>query len=126
MAALCRILTAATLVVHMMVGCCAHHAHACKGDLSPAHGDAAHDGQSPGDSHPSHHGANDCQGAKCSMVCSGQPDGDSLVQPFQAFRAVLLDDRPSPAGSGRQRYDQASGRLLLPVRPHLANRVLLI
>ena len=30
MAGLVRIVTAAMLAVHVMVGCCAHHAHACE------------------------------------------------------------------------------------------------
>jgi hypothetical protein len=129
MAGLCRILMAATLVVHLTVGCCWHHAHACEGkDCSrPAHGDAPHDGRCPesGGDH-SHHGANDCHGAKCSFVIPSRAVCDSFVRPFQASISVLVDAQPSPAGFGPEQHALFSGWLLLPVRLHLANQVLLI
>jgi hypothetical protein len=129
MAGLCRILIAATLVVHLMVGCCAHHAHGCEGEdrLSPAHHDATHDGQcteSGGDR--SQHGAPGCQEVKCSYVSPSRPASDCFVQPSQASFAALLNDLPSLVGIGSGLRFRATGRLLLPVRLHLANQVLLI
>lgn len=127
MAVFCRILIAGTLVVHLTVGCCGHHAHACEGDLSPAHSDATHDGQCPeNECDHSHHGANDCQGARCSFVSSSRPVGDWLVQPLQASFPTLLCDQPSLVGFSPEQPTLSSGRLLLPVRLHLANQVLLI
>jgi hypothetical protein len=129
MAALCRILTAATLVVHLIVGCCSHHAHACDGgDCSlQFHSDALHEGHVPEscDDH-SHHGANDCRGAKCTFDCSSRPIGSLFVLPCHAFLAVVPDGAAKPIVSGDERCFFSSGRLLLPVRLHLANQVLLI
>lgn len=129
MAVLCRFLTAVALVVHLTVGCCAHHAHACegKGRLSPVRSDAAPDGQRPesGSDH-SHHGANDCRGSKCSSVSDGRSVGDSFVPRFQASFAVVLDAPPSLVGFNHEQCTLSSGRLLLPVRLHLADQVLLI
>ena len=129
MAVLGRILIAATLVVHLMVGCCSHHAHGCDGKDCPlpAHGDVTPDGQCPegGDDH-SHHGQHDCQGAKCFFVSPSRTVNDSSIQPFQASVAVLLNELPSLVNLNTEQYSLASGRLLLPVRLHLANQVLLI
>ena len=129
MAKLCRIVTAAILVVHLIVGCCAHHAHACDGHgHSPsARGDATSGGRCPesGGDH-SRHGPKDCQGAKCSFVSPSRTVSDSFVPPLQASCARLLDDPASPLGVGSEQHSRATGRLLLPVRLHLANQVLLI
>ncbi len=127
MAAFCRILIAGTLVVHLTVGCCGHHAHACEGDFSLAHRDATQDGQCrANECDHSHHGANDCQGARCSFVSSSRPVSDRLVPPHQASFSALLYDRPSLVGFSPEQPTLSSGRLLLPVRLHLANQVLLI
>lgn len=153
MAGLCRILIAATLVVHLTVGCCAHHAHACEGKDRPstAHSDATPDGQRPGRSEDhshhgtkdckaetpdgqcpgqsadhSHHGAEDCQGEECSFVPPNRAVSDSFVLPLQALFVALLDDQIPLVGIGREQHTLSSGRLILPVRLHLANQVLLI
>ena len=129
MARLCRILIAATLVVHLTVGCCSHHAHACEGKdrPSPAHSDATPDGQCHGQSADhSHHGAEDCREEKCSFVSPNRTVSDSFVLPLQAFFVALLDDQLPLVGIGREQHTLSSGRLLLPVRLHLANQVLLI
>lgn len=129
---LIRILTAATLTVHLMVGCCAHHAHACGSQVhSPlAQGTATPDGQCPSssDSGADHanHGPHDCQGSKCSFVSSSSPDSNSFSQPFQASVTLLLDDQHPLVGTGSEQHFSATGWLLLPVRLHLANQVMLI
>jgi hypothetical protein len=133
MAGLCRILIAATLVVHLMVGCCAHHAHGCDGMdcSSPAHDHATPDGQCPenGCDH-SHHGATNCQGERCTFlsptVSASQAVSDSLTLSFQTVFMALPDDQLPLVGCGPEQLSLASGRLLLPVRLHLANQVLLI
>jgi len=128
MAGLCRMLIAATLVVHLTVGCCSHHAHASDGRDSsiPAQGAATPDGQCSGRGvGHTHHGPQDCQGGKCSVVSPNRTVVDSLVPAFKAFCAPLLDDLASLVGVVSEQLFPA-GRLLLPVRLHLANQVLLI
>ncbi len=129
MSGLLRILTAAVFTAHLTLGCCSHHAHGCEGKdrPSPAHGDATPDGQCPesGSDH-SHHGPQDCEGAKCSFVSPSRTVSSSFVPPVQASFVALLDDQPSQAGIGSEQHVLAAGRLLLPVRLHLANQVLLI
>jgi hypothetical protein len=130
-----RILTAAMLAIHLMVGCCWHHAHAGdnKDCSSPARNDASHDGdQCPesGDGH-SHHGPQNCQGERCSFlapaVSPNQAVGGSLTLSFQTVFMALPDDQLPLVGFGpEQQLSLASGRLLLAVRLHLANQVLLI
>ena len=130
MTGLSRILSIATLVVHLMVGCCcSHHAHGCGSELhsSPVHGEAARDEQCPrcGCDH-SHHGTQGCQRVKCSLVNPRRTPSGSLVRLFQASFAALPNGQLARAASGSLPHSQASGCLLLPVRLHLANRVLLI
>jgi hypothetical protein len=128
MTVLCRILIAVTLVVHMMVGCCAHHAHACEGHLSRAHGGATHDSQSLGNGcgHSRPHATTCCQGERCSFVSPDRPVSELLAFSCQTFCTAVLDDQPPLVGFGTAQISIASGRLLLPVRLHLANQVLLI
>jgi hypothetical protein len=126
MSRLFRILTAVVFAVHLMVGCCWHHAHACetKGDVQPAHGQYPNSHDS-GTNH-SQHGPHDCQGGKCSIVVSSSPNSNSFAQPFQASVVLLLDDQHPLVGSGSEQHFFATGWFLLPVRLHLANQVLLI
>ena len=133
MAGLFRILIAAALVVHLAVGCCAHHAHGCDGpeDTSPAQCPATPDGHgrdtSGGHADHSHHGPDDCQGAKCSVVALSRPIRDTFSQPSEAFVVPVLDDEfASLTGILVTHRSMPSGRRSLPVRLHLANQVLLI
>ena len=130
LAGLIRILTAATLAVHVMVGCCAHHAHACN---RPAHssgpeGVASHDdGQCPDHgADPAHHGPRHCQEHKCSFVSSTGLDGHWLARPSLALGTPLLNDRDTSIGVRSEQRFFAAGRLLPSVRLHLLNQVLLI
>jgi len=132
MAGLCRLLTAATLVVHLTVGCCWHHAHACegRGHLPPVQGAAMPDGQCPDSSGSradhTHHGPQDCQGGTCSVVPSSRTVSDWFGQPSLAFVVPLLYDLSTSAGIFSEQRFFPTGRLLLAVRLHLANQVLLI
>lgn len=132
MVLLCRIVTAAIFVVHLTVGCCVHHAHACdsQGHSSPADEPATPDDQCPesGGSHAdhTHHGPQDCQGATCSVIPSNQTVGGLRGQPVQTLVVPLLTDLSSLVGSVSEQHSFGAGRLLLPVRLHLANQVLLI
>jgi hypothetical protein len=130
MTGLSRILSIATLVVHLMVCCCcSHHAHGCESELcsSPVHSDAASDDQGLlCGCDRSHHGTQGCQGAKCSLVPLRRTVGGSHIRPFQASFAALPDGQLTRVAIVSQQQSQATGRLLLPVRLHLANQVLLI
>lgn len=136
---LLRIGTAAAFVVHLWVGCCGHHAHACDGqeNSAPVQKSAAPDSQCPdrcggeedhsrGEADHSHHGPQDCQGNPCSVVLSSPTASDWFGQPAQAFVAPPICDLSSLLGISFEQRFFATGRLLLPVRLHLANQVLLI
>jgi hypothetical protein len=129
MAGLWRIVTAALFAAHLVLGCCAHHSHACEvathssadnpadqGTCSHSHGHLAEHGQ---------HGPHDCQGGRCSFVFRGQADV-ALDPPLQAALVCLPDDQTSSGDFHSEQDAPTSGRLLLPVRLHLANQVLLI
>ncbi len=132
MVLLCRIVTAAVFMVHLTVGCCGHHAHACdsQGQSPPNQGPATPDGQcsdaSDGHADHTHHGPGDCQGTACSVILSSPTDTDSFGQPSQAFVAPPVCDLSSSLGISFEQRFFPTGRLSLPVRLHLANQVLLI
>lgn len=130
MSRLFRILTAVVFAVHLMVGCCAHHAHACdsKGDVQPAHGQCpdSRSGSHEGETDHSDHGPQDCQGSPCSIVASTSPSSHAFAQSSLPFVTVLLTDQPSLVGIDSEQHFFATGWLLLPVRLHLANQVMLI
>ncbi len=130
-------LSAAILVVHLVVGCCAHHAHDCPQTCDARHSRGmGHGASAPCDGHSSghpdqttdhHHGTDECQGVKCSYLRTAS---DTLAKAFLLPRLahvtpVLADDSALVGGFSEQPA-LASGRLLLPVRLHLANQVLLI
>jgi len=130
MSRLFRILTAVVFAVHLMVGCCWHHAHACesKDDVQPTHWQCpdSHSGSHDGDKDHSDHGPQDCQGSQCSFVASSSPNSHSFAQSSQPFVTVLLTDQPSLVGISSEQHCFPTGRLLLSVRLYLVNQVLLI
>jgi hypothetical protein len=132
MSRLIRIITAAMFTAHIMLGCCIHHAHACEsqGDALPVQGTAAQDCQCPDDhgcqTQHSNHGSQGCKGEKCCFVHSNLTAGNSLVQLSRMFVTPLFQDVSSPDVTVKQRHSIDTGRLLTPLRLHLANQVLLI
>ena len=127
---LSRILSIGLLVVHLMVCCCcSDRVRGCEGKpcSSPIHSGAASDKQNPqcGCDH-SHHGTPGCQGVKCSLVSPRRILGGSPIRTFQASLVALPDGQLSRSAIGSLQHSQATGRLLLAVRLHLANQVLLI
>jgi hypothetical protein len=125
MARLCRIFSAAILVVHLIVGCCAHHAHACDGQghlpLAPAAG-------MPDDPCPtghSHHGPQDCQGGTCSFVLPIRMVRSS-IRTLQAPVAQFYDGPCFFAGTSLGQRCFAVNRPLSKVSLYLVNQVLLI
>jgi hypothetical protein len=137
MSKLCRILTAAILVVHFTVGCCAHHAHACDGTghtgsdhaVIATHGDAAVDGHCfvGHDCHADrcHHGTQDCHAVRCSIVLPGQLIGNAFGHSLHSFW-MPLSDGPAQVGISSMRQTVSAEPFSLPVRLHLANQVFLI
>lgn len=130
MARLLCILSITLLVVHLMVGCCcAYHAHICesKHASSAIHNAAALEKKCPECiCDRSHDGPLECRGCKCSLALPPRPVGGPFSLKFLASFAVLnAADFPRPAISLHQQ-SRATGSLLLPIRLHLANQVLLI
>lgn len=126
---LSRILSIAMLVVHLMVGCCSYHAHGCEGKhtSSPTHRNATLQRQcSECSCDHSHRGPRECQGRKCPLVSPRRPVGGAFSPPFQASFAVLPKAHVLRLASSLHQQSWATGRLLLSVRLHLANQVLLI
>jgi hypothetical protein len=130
-------LSAAILVVHLVVGCCAHHAHDCPQTCEARHsegtGDDAgtpcdgHSHNEQGQTNDHHHGPDECRGVKCSFVrAANDTIAKAILQLCQAQVAPLLDDVSASPGILSEQHFFAAGRLLLPVRLHLANQVLLI
>jgi hypothetical protein len=134
--------TAVFLLAHTLLGCCWHHVHACghehgvfaligwehDGDLR--HGHAVGASKPSGDRHPDR---DECRGSKCNFVAAK----DEFVvtknltarSPAAAWQLAglpcLAVDRARVGGLLHPALVRA-GVLLLPVRLHLANQVLLI
>jgi hypothetical protein len=125
-----RILTAVLLATHIVVGCCGHHAHARENEhqSAPVQETACQDGCPDGQTSDSHHShrPGDCKGEPCSFIVTAtHANGQSNAQ-YAPLPAALSLDNGSSLLSGSERSLFMVGRLLLPVRLHLANQVLLI
>jgi hypothetical protein len=129
---LLRILTAVVMMAHLVMGCCLHHAHACENMkcTNPTRETASleiqcstnvHDGSSHAG-----HGVQKCQGEKCSFIPSSPTAGSFVMQPFQGLVLSIIDESFALTCSFAEQKFSATGRLLPPVRLHLANQVLLI
>lgn len=135
MHAILSIITAATLFIHALFGCCWHHAHSCvrcemaSAEASPvAGGCKCHHGSQP-DQQPS--GPCNCQ-FECKGVCTYLPpqktvaDCPELGVPFSsvAIVSVLADRHLSAVGV----WEQTCGQLATepPLRLHLLHQILLI
>jgi hypothetical protein len=132
MAKLWRLIVGAMLVIHLTVGCCAHHGHASEATspcASDCGDDASHrdctDGVGSQADH-GHHAPHDCQGGKCFLVPPNPLAKTWFGQPFQVSFIGLLDGSSSLSGFSSEQRLLPRGRFSLPVRLHLANQVLLI
>jgi hypothetical protein len=132
------LITASALLLHVWLGCCAHHVHA---DQSPpnaldphGHAAGAHD-HSHGHAHPaadsesSQHRADpsdDCQEGDCAFLVAGKTVVifDVLVAPLPEFASDARIE--SAASSSVQAIDDPDDRQRLPVRLHLLHQLLLI
>ncbi len=126
MGALSRILNVAAMVVYLTVGCCSHPCES-KPCSPPVHSNATPDERA---SHcrcdHSHHKTRDCQGVTCSLISPRRTASGSLIAPFQVLFVALRDGQHTRGAIGSQQHSQATACVLLPVRLHLANQVLLI
>jgi hypothetical protein len=129
MTTLYRVITAALFAIHLTVGCCVHHAHGCDGkeQCLPAAADAS-DGLCGTDhADHEHHGPHDCQGAKCTFIRPGdEMAAQWLCDAVQMPATLTADNAFAPSDNCSEQHFFLSGRLLLPVRLHLANEILLI
>jgi hypothetical protein len=117
-----RILTAATLMVHLLVGCCAHHAHAC--DTHSVQGQCP-DHQDDASGH-SRHGQEDCQGRKCAFVGAVSLNGHSFAPISQWFVIASLDNRYSLFGGSFEQFFLSTSQQFPSVRLYLMHQVLRI
>jgi hypothetical protein len=130
MSKLLRLLTATVLTVHLMMGCCLHHAHACEsmnGALpewaSSSHG--IHCDHLPG-SDSDHSGPHKCQGEKCSFIPLNLNTCQPPTQPLEGFVLPLIGHVVSLKGILAEQHFSTAGRLPPPLRLHLTKQVLLI
>jgi len=132
------LLTAAAVWVHLLLGCCSHHAHGAAEDhcisLDVELLAAEHHGHSHGHEHPTpepresptpgqHH--NDCHESHCSFVLAAKTkvSPDTLVV---ALGVAAQNVSPQVATTSSNWRRDTGDHLQLPVRLHLFNRVLLI
>jgi hypothetical protein len=133
------LLTAAAFLLHMGLGCCAHHVHAAEGSAHVrdagakvhghlCHGHHGHDHQSPapGDQSPDHSDSglpdSDCNHCHCVFLAAGK----TVVA-----KAVFLSAMPLCIAEPASRESvpalvaalDSGGLIPLPVRPHLLNQV---
>lgn len=129
MVRLLRILSIVMLVVYLTVGCCAPHAQMCDSHHACT---AAHGGmlcERPcGDCgcDPPNQEHRKCQDRRYFVAKLRRGCDDFSPLPLPASFAVLTEARISLATIDGRPPLPASGRLLIPVRLHLANQVLLI
>lgn len=125
-----HVLTVVMLTIHLMMGCCWHHAHGGhEGTPTSVDHLSATDAAPSCPDDLSNHGSRGCYEPPCSFVASGRPVVNAMTVSWcsQAVLGVLLND-----SSSTEDFSASSRRLLavdrpsLPVRLHLANQVLLI
>jgi hypothetical protein len=128
MVKLFRMLGVVMVAVHLTMGCSWHHAHGCED-----HGGStlAHNGLPDGrcgddDGSPSDHGSHDCKRSACSFVSPSRSVMSALDLPVRLVLAASLDVGPSCESIRSSQCFVTAGRLLMPVRLHLANQVQLI
>jgi hypothetical protein len=128
MGKLSRILSIAAMVTHLMVSCC-HCSRQCedKSCSDPCQGMAAPTEESRGRLCDHSHSELPCCGAAKSPALHPRAKGGVHLGPRSTTSFALSLERDPPGlACNSQVHSLAGGRLLLPVRLHLANRVLLI
>ena len=132
-------LTAVTFVLHLGLGCCAHHTHGSGGneraiptppaDVVTHHGHShGHDHSVPDSNAPEHPGDShsDCHQNHCTFLVTGKTTivPDTLVA---ALLAATPDAVVAQISSSSANWIRDTGdHLQLPVRLHLLKQVMLI
>lgn len=129
------LLTALSLLVHLLLGCCWHHEHVCAERPAETAAVATFDGhaaiheeaepeccEASGEhSHP----GDSCEGSQCLTVLrdsAHETCPDQVVAPaILSEIAALLDVAVRPTAE-----TSVEGRIALPLRPHLLYQLLLI
>lgn len=130
------LMTAAAFLLHMVLGCCIHHAHAagdtpCRGECSksPTHSHAEHDhaSQSPHEDAPweAPRPGERCNEAKCVFVATAKSLLPELVD-AAVFPALANDLRALQHETPNVVFVDTGGAFALPLRLHLFNQVLLL
>ena len=128
--------TASVLFAHAVLGCCAHHAHACgesHGAIELVDGnqpgpDACGD-HSAGGSEPTshkHQGQDECQGSTCDF---GRPANEREVESCHLScqaAAVLPSEIPPVLTGVHLEHGVCATGVLPPVRLYLVHQILLI
>lgn len=129
-------ITVAAFVLHMWLGCCAHHAHATEETTchqfvaklaDPSHAGHGHDNESPCDKsqEDSPSPAEGCTGSYCVFLTIAKTELAKLamvaVLPVPAIDVIAILDVSSSAN-----LVDTEEPIPYPVRLHLLNRVLLI
>lgn len=137
------LIAAAAFVLHLTLGCCAHHAHAVDGPVCSKHvGTAEHHHGCKGHSHGSHDHesqppadgppvdedcpGHDCNAGHCAFMAAGKTviAKDTYLAVLPLFVAMPLTHVSiSPRISATI---DSGGLIAPPVRTHLLNQVLLI
>lgn len=137
MRSIISLITGAAFWLHVLLGCCAHHAHAADKIVCPnpasaesvGHGHLhVHDHSTPDSETPDHPGGShdDCHESHCAFLVTGKTTIvlDTLVA---TLSAVPFDTVVAQTASPSVNWVcDTEDHLRLPVRLHLFNQVLLI
>lgn len=150
MKSIVNLVTVAALLLHFTLGCCAHHAHADEvSEFSGpetvvgqdhnchCHGTSCHSSEScdesacVSDSHCPAQGCPDCPGTHCNdgqcvFMGAGKTLAGKNVPLVSIPLFVVTPIAIKSVSSEIATAIDSQGRVLLPVRPHLFNQVLLI
>jgi len=120
-----------TVAVHMVFGCCLHHAHASGRQVDlPDSVDAACPCEHHGHQHerqPCDHsnGPEGCDEGQCTFIRPDSPGNSDLLAGFQCLPLISCLP-PLPMLSETDTAELAPSRLGAPIPLHLLNQVLLI
>ena len=129
MARFVRFLLVVMLVVHLVVGYCACRLRACEREHPPSatHIDAPPEGPcSECKCDSSDHAPRGCDGCKCSVATPRRHVAGSSSAKLRTSLFTVPHARVSRLEVSLQQRDWTAGRHGLPIRLHLAYRVLLI
>lgn len=138
MRSIVSLITASALLLHMWLGCCAHHAHAAEERPCALHSGSeaavghdhchGHEHPAPRSDSPHHPGgpSDDCHESHCTFLVAGKTIVvlDSLISPLPE---LAIDAHVAQAASSSiHSICETDDHLRPPVRLHLYYQVLLI